>query len=70
MKKVIWTYISSFITTIFVILFLGWLMAREAGAAVNAYDRGCLSNNKCDIFVGATEQIRLDLAEANAVQHD
>jgi myo-inositol-1(or 4)-monophosphatase len=48
----------------------GWLMAREAGAAVNAYDHGCLSNNKCDIFVGATEQIRLDLAEANAVQHD
>lgn len=42
----------------------GWLIARETGAAVNAYDTTCLAGKKADIAVGTTEQIRDDLQEA------
>ncbi|MBD0864585.1 MAG: inositol monophosphatase [Rhodobacteraceae bacterium] len=42
----------------------GWLIAREAGASVNAYDLACLEGKKADIAVGATDQIRDDLLGA------
>lgn len=44
----------------------GWLIAREAGAAVNAYDQSCLKGKKADIAVGTTSAIRDDLLDAVA----
>ena len=42
----------------------GWLIAREAGAWVNAFDLACQDGKKADIAVGATQQIRDDLTGA------